>query len=152
MRLILRKIDISKIKKNLPWVMVYGRRKTGKTFLVENFINYDKYFFVNRDSTVLDKETGKIYSYNEFFEIFKEIIGYKTVVIDEFHRLPPIFTDYLHSIGIKGEFILVTSTLWIARNLLSKGQPLLGLVRSVRIDLIDEREILLELSKTLKGK
>ncbi|MFV2014398.1 MAG: hypothetical protein ACC656_03140 [Candidatus Heimdallarchaeota archaeon] len=27
--------EISKIKK---WILIYGRRKTGKTFLVENFL------------------------------------------------------------------------------------------------------------------
>ncbi|RLE77422.1 MAG: ATPase, partial [Thermoprotei archaeon] len=57
MRIIPRRIEVSRIKRSLPWVMVYGRRKTGKTFLVENFIPYDKFFFVNRDGTVLDKES-----------------------------------------------------------------------------------------------
>ncbi|MEM0376401.1 MAG: hypothetical protein QXI90_01290 [Thermofilum sp.] len=33
---------ISELKK---WVLVYGRRKTGKTFLVSNFVKYDEYFF-----------------------------------------------------------------------------------------------------------
>jgi len=26
------------------WVLVYGRRKTGKTFLVTIFVKYDEYF------------------------------------------------------------------------------------------------------------
>ncbi len=152
MRIIPRRIDVSRIKKSEPWVMVFGRRKTGKTFLVENFMNYEKFFFVNRDSTVLDKNTGEIYTYKEFVKILREIIESKSVVIDEFHRLPENFLDFLHSLGIKGKLILITSTLWLAKNLMSTGKPLLGMVRPVRIDLVDEREIINELSKTLKGK
>ncbi len=53
----------------IPRRMVYGRRKTGKTFLVENFIKHDKFFFVNRDSTALDKKSGEIYTYNFNFVI-----------------------------------------------------------------------------------
>ncbi len=152
MRIIPRRIDVSRIKKSEPWVMVFGRRKTGKTFLVENFMNYEKFFFVNRDSTVLDKNTGEIYTYKEFVKILREIIESKSVVIDEFHRLPENFLDFLHSLGIKGKLILITSTLWLAKNLMSTGKPLLGMVRPVRIDLADEREIINELSKTLKGR
>ncbi len=152
MRIIPRRIEMEEIEKSKPWVMVYGRRKTGKTFLVENFIPHDRFFFVNRDGTVLDKNSGEFYIYSEFLKIFREIIGDKTVVIDEFHRLPESFPDYLHALGVKGNLILITSTLHLAKRLLGKGKPLLGLVRPVRVGLIDEREIVAEISKTLKGK
>ncbi len=95
--------------------MIYGRRKTGKTFLVEKFINHDRFFFVNRDSTVLDKQNGEIYNYSEFLRIFREIIGSKVVVVDEFHRLPENFMDTLHALGLRGRLILITSTLWLAK-------------------------------------
>ncbi len=36
--------------------------------------------------------------------------------------------------------------------MIDRGQPLLGIVRPVKIDLIDEREIISELSKSLKGR
>ena len=39
---------VNRIKNSKKWVFVYGRRKTGKTFIVENNIEYDEYFFVNR--------------------------------------------------------------------------------------------------------
>ena len=151
-RIIPRRIEVSRIKRSLPWVMVYGRRKTGKTFLVENFIPYDKFFFVNRDGTVLDKESGEFYTYREFIKILREIIEDKTIVVDEFHRLPESFLDFLHALGIKGNLILITSTLWLAKKIIGRGQPLLGLVKPVKIDLVDEREILVELSGELRGK
>ena len=131
--------------------MIYGRRKTGKTFLIENFTDYDYFFFVNRDTTVLDKITGEKYTYKEFLTILRALMGNR-IVIDEFHRLPEDFLDFLHAIGKKGELTLVTSTLWLSKKLLSGRSPLLGLVYPVRIGLIDERDILLELSKDLSGK
>ncbi len=132
--------------------MLYGRRKTGKTFFVENFMEYDNFFFVNRDATILEKNSMEKYSWQEFFKVFKEIVGNKRIVIDEFHRLPGEFLDYLHSIGIRGELILITSTLWLAKNMLAKGSPLIGLVSPIRIGLIDEADVLTSLSKELKGR
>lgn len=152
MRIIPRRIDLERLEKAKPWMMIYGRRKTGKSFLVENFLNYDKFFFVCRDSTVLDKFRMEKYTWSEFFKVFKEIIGSSRIVIDEFHRLPVEFLDYLHSIGVRGELILITSTLWFTRKLLGKGSPIIGLVYPVRIGLIDERDILNYLSKEFKGK
>jgi len=132
--------------------MLYGRRKTGKTFFVENFMEYDNFFFVNRDATILEKNSMEKYSWQEFFKVFKEIVGNKRIVIDEFHRLPGEFLDYLHSIGIRGELVLITSTLWLAKNMLAKGSPLIGLVSPIRIGLIDEADVLTSLSKELKGR
>lgn len=152
MRIILRRKDLERVGEAGPWKMVYGRRKTGKTFLVENFFHFDKFFFVNRDATLLDKGNGEKYTYFEFSKLFKEIVGEKNIVLDEFHRLPEEFLDYLHSLGIKGKLTLITSTLWLAKELLGRGSPLLGLVYPVRIGLIDERDILLELSKEFRGK
>jgi hypothetical protein len=152
MRIIPRRTDFENIEKAGPWKMVYGRRKTGKTFLVENFLDYDNFFFVNRDTTVFNKKSMEKYNWQEFFKIFREIIKERKIVIDEFHRLPEEFSDYLHSIGINGELILITSTLWLAKKLLKKGSPLIGLVSPIRIGLIDERDVLTSLSKEFKGR
>jgi len=74
-RIIPRRIDVERVENAGPWRMIYGRRKTGKTFLVENFMRYDRFFFVNRDGTVLDKVLMEKYNWQEFFKVFKEIIG-----------------------------------------------------------------------------
>jgi hypothetical protein len=42
--------------------MVYGRRKAGKTFLVENLLDYDNFFFVNRDITGFNKKSIEKYN------------------------------------------------------------------------------------------
>ncbi|WP_297071341.1 ATPase [Thermococcus sp.] len=152
MRIIPRRIELDNLKAP-GWKMIYGRRKTGKTFLVKNFVDYDSYFFVNRNGTILDMASGKGLSYDEFRKEFIERLGNGTLVVDEFHRLPQEFLDLLHAYSPEGELIMITSTLWLAMRLLGEREsPLLGIVTPVRIGLIDEREILLELSKEVEGK
>ena len=57
--MIIERIEVDEIKKIKKWLLIYGRRKTGKTFLVENFLKYDEYFFVKRDRTILSKKDQK---------------------------------------------------------------------------------------------
>ena len=135
MRIIPRRIDLERVERAKPWRMIYGRRKTGKTFLIENFTDYDHFFFVNRDTTVLDKKTGEKYTYKEFLTILRALIGNR-IVIDEFHRLPNDFLDFLHAIGRKGEMTLITSTLWLSKKTSQRKKPSSwnGLSRKNRIN------------------
>ena len=151
-RIIPRPHDIKRVESAGPWKLIYGRRKTGKSFLIKNFTKYDKFFFVNSDSTVLDEATLETYTWNSFFSIFKELLGSKRIVVDEFHRLPQEFQDFLHATGTKGKLTLITSTLWLANKLLNGDAPLVGLVSPVRISQIDEIDILEYMSKELNAK
>jgi predicted AAA+ superfamily ATPase len=146
-----RKGELERIKKLGPWVFVFGRRKTGKTYFVKNFLEWDEYFFVRRDNKLLDKDENEL-SLEAFLEVFKREIGRKVIVIDEFHRLPESFFDFLHSIGIKGRLIAISSTLSYSRKILSKGSPLLGLFSEFKFNLVDERDIINSLKDFLSGK
>jgi len=154
MRIIPRRIE--RVQLDYPgWKMLYGRRKTGKTFLVEHFINYDEFFFVNKDGTVHDRLKSEKMTYSEFLRLFPRLLDERKIVVDEFHRLPEGFLDLLHaySTTLESEVVLITSTMWLAQRLLSmRESPLIGIVRPIKIGLIDEREILVELSKELNGK
>ncbi|MCL4411345.1 hypothetical protein M1329_00180 [Candidatus Marsarchaeota archaeon] len=130
------------------WVLVYGRRKTGKTFLVQNFVKYDSYYFVNRDRTIISDEDGVQVPYEVLVDRLR--FGAKngqTIVIDEFHRLGGSFLDVLQSIGAGGKLILVTSTLFLAKQLLSIRSPIMGLFNEVQIPIISLGESLEALSK-----
>ena len=151
-RIIPRPSDLKRVESAGPWKLIYGRRKTGKSFLIKNFTKYDKFFFVNRDATVLDEDTLETYTWSSFFSIFKELLGSKKIVVDEFHRLPDEFQDFLHASGVKGELTLITSTLWLANKMLNGAAPLAGLVSPVRISMINERDVLASLSKELNAK
>lgn len=135
---------ISELKK---WVLVYGRRKTGKTFLVSNFVKYDEYFFVKTSRGIVTKDGDSI-SYEAFLEILKRALDEgKTVVVDEFHRLGQDFFDFLHYAKKRGKLILISSTLFLSRKLVSAKSPLLGLFAEVHIGLISLRDCL----KALEG-
>ncbi len=129
------------------WTLVYGRRKTGKTFLIREFVPHDRYFFVKRDRTILTGSDGQMKSmvYDTFTEVLQlELSNGKTVVVDEFHRLGDDLFDLLHSMKKNGRLILVSSTLYLSKKLLDKSSPLMGLFAEVPVPLI-------ELSDTLNG-
>lgn len=128
--------EIEKINSLDNWTMVYGRRKTGKTFLVKNYVDWDDYFFVKRDRTILSQEEESI-NYDTFTNILQRNIKQDRVtVIDEFHRLPEEFFDLLHAISTGGRVILISSTLHLSKELLSTKSPLLGLFAELPMHII----------------
>jgi AAA+ ATPase superfamily predicted ATPase len=143
--IIIKREEAKFINESRKWMLLYGRRKTGKTFLVKNFVKYDEYFFVKRDKTIINKESM---SYETFRELLKEYVkNNKTVVVDEFHRLGDDFLDLLHSIGSGGKIILVSSTLHLSKKILAAKSPLLGLVAEIPLGLLPLEECYKELSK-----
>ncbi|MBI5065708.1 ATP-binding protein [Candidatus Woesearchaeota archaeon] len=145
--IITRNTEIQKLLKAKNWLLVYGRRKTGKSFLVENFTKWDHYFFVKSGGEIFDKVAKKDIDYSSLIVLLEELIKTnKLVVIDEFHRLPKDFLDFLHINSGKGRFILVSSTLWLSKRLLEKDSPVLGLFGELLIDIISEEDILKFLS------
>ena len=70
--MIIERKEVEYLNKTKAWSLVFGRRKTGKTFLIENFVKFDDYFFVKKDRSVLHDDSNL--SYESFFEIFKKVI------------------------------------------------------------------------------
>lgn len=147
---IIRNREIEKWKKRGRWTLVYGRRKTGKTFFIKNFTEWDRYFFIGRSGEIFDGD-DKI-SYEMFLrEVSTNLKDNKTVVVDEIQRLPAEFHDRLHKSGVIGRLVAVSSTLWVAKRLIGEKSPLLGLFSEFRVDIIDEADILRNLSKSIKN-
>ncbi len=133
------------INESKKWILLYGRRKTGKTFLVKNFVKFHHYFFIKRNRTITN---GESISYETFLKLLREYTkNNKTVVIDEFHRLGDDFLDFLHSIGSGGKIILLSSTLYLSKKMLLSSSPLLGLVAEVPLTLIHLDSCFKEISK-----
>jgi hypothetical protein len=136
MMIIERPIETKRIGEIKKWTLIFGRRKTGKTFLVNNFIKFDEYFFVKKDRSLLSKDNQSL-SYETFIEILKRALeSGKTVVIDEFHRLGEDFFDFLHFAKKSGKVILISSTLFLSKKLISSKSALLGLFAEVPLGLI----------------
>ncbi|MCD6114683.1 ATP-binding protein [bacterium] len=143
-----RTTDKKRIEKLKPPILVYGRRKTGKTFFVKDFFGDAYYFFVRRNRSIYFENRNESITYKELIRIIDEFKE-KTIIVDEFHRLPEEFLDWLHIKSPKN-LVLVTSTLHLAKNLLEKSSPILGLFLEFRMDLIDERDILLNLKEKIR--
>jgi len=152
MVIIRRETELEKLKHMGDWVWICGRRKTGKTFFVKRFLDFDEYFFVKRDGGILDKENREI-SFETFLELFRRMSGKRRIVIDEFHRIREDFFDYLHA-SKKGKLVAVSSTLWLSKRILGKGSPLMGLFSMLTFGLADEKDVLASLKhvRRVNGK
>jgi len=132
-----RPMEAKRIRETPKWTLVYGRRKTGKSFLVERSVPWNEYYFVKQDRTILSKRNNKSISYEAFLEILKQNLEMKKIiVIDEFHRLGNDFFDLLHASEKQGRLIVVSSTLFLAHRLLGSKSPLLGIFAEIPIGLI----------------
>lgn len=137
------------------WVLIYGRRKVGKTFLVRNFIKHDMYVLVKRGGGALIvggplKRTDDHGQVMEF--ITRALEDGKIVVVDEFQRLPDEFLDMLQMVHPKGGLVLLGSAMHVAQNLTSKKSPLLGLVSEVHLSLLAPTDIFLGLSGVMPAE
>ncbi|HDO19227.1 MAG TPA: ATP-binding protein [Thermoplasmatales archaeon] len=147
MVIVKRYVDESKMAKLKPPILVYGRRKTGKTFFVKSTFRDAIYLFVRRDRSIYYESRGELIGYDEMKRLVEER-DERIVVIDEFHRLPEDFLEWIHMKSPKN-LVLVTSTLHLAKRLIGKGSPILGLFLDYQMRLIDERDILVNLSEKI---
>lgn len=143
--------ELKAFKKCGKFVLIYGRRKTGKTFFVKHWVNYDRYYFVSRDRSIFAEEKGGKFeriSYETFAREFMEMLKQgKVVVVDEFQRLQEDFLDMVHVAPKTGSLILLASALGISYKILSSASPILGLFCELVFSLIDEIDILKSLSR-----
>ncbi|MEM2829152.1 MAG: hypothetical protein QXZ14_02745, partial [Candidatus Jordarchaeales archaeon] len=58
--------ELNHVLRGFKWLLVYGRRKTGKTFYVRENAEYDRYFVVPRNKVLIDLCSGEDYSQSEF--------------------------------------------------------------------------------------
>lgn len=141
--MIIDRMEVDDIKQLNKWLLIFGRRKTGKTFLVENFLNYDEYFFVKRDRSILSKKDRKEITYDTFATLIeRELSNGKTIAIDEFHRLDEGFFDFIHYTKKHGKLILLSSTLYLSKKLFLSKSPLLGFFSEVPISIINLKDTL----------
>jgi len=146
--MIIERFEVNNIKKIKKWLLIFGRRKTGKTFLVENFLKYDEYFFVKRDRSILSKKDRKEITYDTFTTLIeRELSNEKTIAIDEFHRLDDGFFDFIHYTEKRGKLILLSSTLYLSKKLFSSKSPILGFFAEVPISIINLKDTLRHLKK-----
>jgi len=143
--MIIQRSETDIAKKATGNLLIYGRRKVGKTFLVKNFLSPDIYALIKRGGgfylegapfTTLD-------SYDQFIDLLR---GWceegKVVAIDEAQRLPGDFLDIFQTLPRNGRVILTGSSFHIIKDIISPRSPILGLVSDLRLSLLDPLDIL----------
>ena len=149
--ILVRYTDLTRWSRVGRRVLVYGRRKVGKSFFVKRFTKWDAYFHVKRSGGILELDSLREIDYNYLKDyILKE--KDKRIVVDEFHRLPEDFLDFLQAYAHDLNLVLITSTLWLSRKILGEDSPILGLFEEFRMNIVDERDAIMFLKDRVKGK
>lgn len=136
------------VEANPSWSLIYGRRKVGKTFLVDNFVTHDVFFTVRVDRSISARGyvTDRLGDLDDFTRIVKGLLNEgKTVVIDEFQRLPMVVIEDISRAHPNGRLILTGSSMRVVERYTGRNSPLLALVRPFKLDLIRPSDILVSL-------
>ncbi len=119
--------------------LLYGRRKTGKTFYARLVLRGHHYYIVRRGGTIYDPAED----YELSLRGFLRECGSGKVVLDEFHRAPPRLMDALQAGQCGGDLVLITSTLHYHRRFVEgPDAPLKGLFAERRVGLLSPLELL----------
>jgi len=149
---IVDRLETDIANKAKKYLLIYGRRKVGKTFLVKNFLNFDIYILIKKGGGMYI-EGGPIKhldSYQQFTEFCSTWLSEnKTLAIDEFQRLPMEFLEFLQVQYPKGRVILTGSSFHIIKDIISPKSPILGLCSDLKLSLISPLDIFKGLTKKL---
>ncbi len=156
--MIIDRWECSRLRKASNWLLVYGRRKTGKTFLLRKCVKWNLYVTITKARLcIVELSNGKL-SFMKLDECMSKVIELlsenSTIVIDEFQRLPEEYWDLL---GLKhhearGRLILCGSSLGIARRVFDKKSPLLGLLEPFLVDIASPEDTIISLSRHLSPR
>ena len=149
---VIQRKEAKEIAETPGWLLIFGRRKVGKTFLVKRTLKWDAYFLVRRDLAIIPegREAKPIDGLPAFYEEVKRLLREgKTVVVDEFQRLPESFLDEVASVHPNGRLILMGSSLRVVHRVFGSGSPLLGLVSERKLSLVLPSDAFLFMSEKL---
>ena len=137
--LTIERSEVREIEDQPGWILLYGRRKVGKTFLLRNFIKHDAFVSVRRDG--ISHASGLAGSRITSFETLADLMGPVlkdggTVIVDEFQRLPESFLDEVALFHPHGRLILSGSSMAVVSRVLGVGSPMLGLATTYHLGLV----------------
>jgi hypothetical protein len=141
------------VKKLKGWIMVYGRRKTGKTYMLRKVFREAQYFMITRAGYVIHEEGGR-YTYVNVKEAISRVGSLldngETVIIDEFQRLPEFLWEELALHHPKGKLIVSGSSLGMLSKVFDRRSPLLGLLSPLKLDIISYQDTIMALKNLVK--
>ncbi len=138
MSIIIKRPDLERFLRNDGRRMLFGRRKTGKTFYARLALPDYKYYIVRRGGKIFDPEEGEEYD----LKVFLKLCNDKTIV-DEFHRADPKFFDALQAGQCSGNLVLITSTMHFHKKFIEgPNAPLKGLFSIKNVGLLSPIELM----------
>ncbi|NPA96638.1 MAG: ATP-binding protein [Crenarchaeota archaeon] len=147
--------ECAALKRGSEWLLVYGRRKTGKTFLLRRCLRWGLYVTITRARSCIVERGGSIGFLDDLRACISSVIDSlargETVVVDEFQRLPEDYWDLiaLKRSEVSGRLVLCGSSLGIARRVFDRRSPLLGLLQPFLVGLASVADSIASLSKHL---
>ena len=119
--------------------LLYGRRKTGKTFYARRKLRDYEYYIVRRGGLFYNPESQEEYSAHAFIKICSKA---DNVIIDEFHRAPMVLHDAIQAGECPSDLLLITSTLhYYTRYTQARDAPLKGLFLAHKVGLISPLDL-----------
>lgn len=130
------------------WVLLYGRRKVGKTYLLRHLYHSDVYILVKRDRSLWSEDTS-VHMASLSHKVRQQLKDGKTVVIDEFQRLKQSMLEELTLSHPQGKLILSGSSLRVVNQVFAPNSPLLGFFSPIKLGLISPSDMIAALHPTL---
>ncbi|RLF07027.1 MAG: ATP-binding protein [Thermoprotei archaeon] len=137
--LVIERSEEQVIRELKGWLLLYGRRKIGKTFLLRRVFPQSNYFMVTRSGHVLAERDGDVSVFNveDAVKLICSLLDKgEIVVLDEFQRLSEEFWDEIALRHPNGRLIASGSSLGILKRIFDRRSPLLGLLTPLKLDLI----------------
>jgi len=122
------------------WLLVYGRRKTGKTWLLRNCMEWDLYAHVSHaGKCVVDSGEGpRLMDLDECFRLVEEELRRGgLVIVDEFQRLPLEYWDLVAFLHGRSDGLMVAcgSSHSLVHKVFEPRSPLLGIFQAFHVDI-----------------
>ena len=147
---VIPRIEAREVESAKSWLLVYGRRKTGKTFMIKRIMPRARYYLITRGRSIVFRQTRELSLSEAVKNIVRDLKNNKTVVIDEFQRLPEEYWDLIAAQHPRGKLIAVASSLAVTRKVFNERSPLLGIMLPLRIGVANPFDPLCALMKYFK--
>ncbi len=139
------------------WVLVYGRRKTGKTFLVRRCLSWDLYVLVSRGGECYLESGGSVQLLGLEDAMRRTLDVVRRgglVILDEFQRLPERTWDLIALAGHEASdrLVLCGSSLTIVARVFDRRSPLLGLLAPFKVDVVSPSDAVAAFAGRFRAK
>ncbi|MEM3216039.1 MAG: hypothetical protein QXS17_03935 [Candidatus Micrarchaeaceae archaeon] len=127
------------IEKSKGWLLVYGRRKVGKTFLLRKSANWDYYLLALKTGQMLSEKPGEaamVQGGEAIDEAVRLLKSGKNVIVDEFQRLSEAQWSALALAHPNGRLFASGSSYKMVGEIFERRSPMLGLLAPLRLDII----------------